>query len=240
MPQTATTIKHQVNSLKNANLAKDLMQFFQTHPGGYGAGDKFLGIRVPALRKIAKQNSDLAMTEIKKLASSKFHEERFLALAIMVLQFKNATDQRVKKSLFDAYLRMVKAKKIVNNWDLVDVSAPYFGEYLIKQPDAKEFLIKLVKNKDLWVQRVAMLFTFAFIKAGNNKPTLLLAKELLSHPHDLMHKAAGWMLREAGKKNLKDLLIFLEAHATAMPRTMLRYSIEKLPQTQRKKWLAKR
>ena len=240
MPQTAATIKHQVNSVKNANLAKDLMQFFQTHPGGYGAGDKFLGVRVPALRKIAKQNSDLAMTEIRKLANSKFHEERFLALAIMVLQFKNATDQRVKKSLFDAYLRMVKAKKIVNNWDLVDVSAPYFGEYLIKQPDAKEFLIKLVKNKDLWVLRVAMLFTFAFIIAGNNKPTLLLAKELLSHPHDLMHKAAGWMLREAGKKNLKDLLIFLEAHATAMPRTMLRYSIEKLPQTQRKKWLAKK
>jgi 3-methyladenine DNA glycosylase AlkD len=240
MPQTAATIKHQVNSLKNANLAKDLMQFFQTHPGGYGAGDKFLGVRVPALRKIAKQNSDLAMTEIKKLADSKFHEERFLALAIMVLQFKNTTDQRAKKLLFDAYLRMVKAKKIVNNWDLVDVSAPYFGEYLIKQPEANEFLIKLVKNKDLWVQRVAMLFTFAFIKAGNNKPTLLLAKELLSHPHDLMHKAAGWMLREAGKKNLKDLIIFLEAHATAMPRTMLRYSIEKLPQTQRKKWLAKR
>lgn len=240
MSQSATNIKKQLVLIANAQLARELMNFFQTHPGGYGAGDKFLGIRVPELRKIAKQNSNLAMTEIKELASSRFHEERFLALAIMVLQFKNATDQKAKKSLFDAYLRMVKAKKIVNNWDLVDASAPYFGEYLINQPEAKEFLIKLVKNKDLWVQRVAMLFTFAFIKAGNNQPTLLLAKELLSHPHDLMHKAAGWMLREAGKKNLKDLLIFLEAHATAMPRTMLRYSIEKLPQTQRKKWLAKR
>jgi 3-methyladenine DNA glycosylase AlkD len=160
-----------------------------------------------------------------------------VALAILVIQFRAAKDQRVRKRLYETYISMVKGGGIVNNWDLVDASAPYFGEYLIDHPDRVKILMKLAKNKDLWVQRVAIILTFALIRAGNNKPTLILAKEFLNHPHDLIHKATGWMLREAGKRDLAELRGFLKQHVHQMPRTMLRYSIEQLPKSERKRWL---
>jgi 3-methyladenine DNA glycosylase AlkD len=162
-----------------------------------------------------------------------------VALAILVIQFRAAKDQRVRKRLYETYISMVKGGGIVNNWDLVDASAPYLGEYLIDQPDRVKILMKLAKNKDLWVQRVAIILTFALIRAGNNKPTLILAKEFLNHPHDLIHKATGWMLREAGKRDLVALRGFLKQHVHQMPRTMLRYSIEQLPKSERKRWLLK-
>ena len=226
-----------MQGLANKKLASAQQGFYQTQPGGYGAGDKFLGISVPHSRKVAKEYKELSLSEIKRLSTSPFHEIRFVALAILVIQFRAAKDQIVRKRLYETYISMVKGGGIVNNWDLVDASAPYFGEYLIDHPDRVKILMKLAKNKDLWVQRVAIILTFALIRAGNNKPTLILAKEYLNHPHDLIHKASGWMLREAGKRDLVALRGFLKQHVHQMPRTMLRYSIEQLPKSERKRWL---
>ncbi|MBM3690887.1 MAG: DNA alkylation repair protein [Actinobacteria bacterium] len=237
-PAAASIIKS-LTKLANPKLAKDQLWFYQTQKGGYGEGDKFLGIRVPVSRSIAKANTNLPLTEIAKLTASKYHEIRFIGLAILVLQYQKAKDAKTQKQIFDFYLKLVKQGQ-VNNWDLVDATAPYLGHYLVDKADAMKLLQQLIKSKNLWVQRTGVLFTFAFIRAGNNKPTLLLAKQLLNHPHDLIHKATGWMLREAGKRNISDLRGFLSDHSAVMPRTMLRYAIEKLPEAERKKWLAKK
>ena len=234
---SAAIVTRKMRALANKKLASAQQGFYQTQPGGYGAGDKFLGISVPHSRKVAKEYKELSLSEIKKLSTSSFHEIRFVALAILVNQFRAAKDPIVRKRLYETYISMVKGGGIVNNWDLVDASAPYFGEYLIDQPDRVKILMKLAKNKDLWVQRVAIILTFALIRAGNNKPTLILAKEFLNHPHDLIHKASGWMLREAGKRDLVALRGFLKQHVHQMPRAMLRYSIEHLPKSERKRWL---
>lgn len=236
---SAAIVTRKMQGLANKKLASAQQGFYQTQPGGYGAGDKFLGISVPHSRKVAKEYKELSLSEIKRLSTSPFHEIRFVALAILVIQFRAAKDQRVRKRLYETYISMVKGGGIVNNWDLVDVSAPYLGEHLIDHPDRVKILMKLAKNKDLWVQRVAIILTFALIRAGNNKPTLILAKEFLNHPHDLIHKATGWMLREAGKRDLVALRGFLKQHVHQMPRTMLRYSIEQLPKSERKRWLLK-
>jgi 3-methyladenine DNA glycosylase AlkD len=228
-----------MQGLANKRLALLQQGFYQTQPGGYGAGDKFLGITVPLSRKVAKEYKDLPLIEIKKLSSSPFHEIRFVALAILVMQFQAAKDQTVRKRLYQNYILMVKSGGIVNNWDLVDATAPYFGEYLIDDPDRIKILMRLAKNKDLWVQRVAIILTFALIRNGESKPTLILAKEFLKLPHDLIHKATGWMLREVGKRDLAALRGFLKLNVHQMPRTMLRYSIEQLPKSERKRWLLK-
>jgi|UniRef100_UPI004049AB38 3-methyladenine DNA glycosylase AlkD len=234
---SAVIVTRKVRALANKKLASAQQGFYQTQPGGYGAGDKFLGISVPHSRKVAKEYKELSLSEIKRLSTSSFHEIRFVALAILVNQFRAAKDPIVRKRLYETYISMVRGGGIVNNWDLVDASAPYLGEYLIDQPDRVKILMKLAKNKDLWVQRVAIILTFALIRAGNNKPTLILAKEFLNHPHDLIHKATGWMLREVGKRDLAALRGFLIQHVHQMPRTMLRYSIEHLPKSERKRWL---
>jgi 3-methyladenine DNA glycosylase AlkD len=236
---SAAIVTRKMQGLANKKLASAQQGFYQTQPGGYGAGDKFLGISVPRSRKVAKEYKELSLSEIKRLSTSPFHEIRFVALAILVIQFRAAKDQIVRKRLYETYISMVKGGGIVNNWDLVDASAPYLGEYLIDQPDRVKILMKLAKNKDLWVQRVAIILTFALIRVGNNKPTLILAKEFLNHPHDLIHKASGWMLREAGKRDLAALRGFLKQHVHQMPRIMLRYSIEQLPKSERKRWLLK-
>lgn len=235
---TAIEIERKAKQIGNPKLAKDQLWFYQTQKGGYGEGDKFLGIRVPVSRSIAKANINLPLTEIAKLTASKYHEIRFIGLAILVLQYQKTKDPKTQKQLFDFYLRLVKQNK-VNNWDLVDATAPYLGQYLVDKDDAMKLLQQLVRSRHLWVQRVGVMFTFSFIRAGNNKPILHLAKQLLNHPHDLIHKATGWMLREAGKRNISDLRGFLSDHSAVMPRTMLRYAIEKLPEAERKKWLRK-
>ena len=234
---SAAAVTRKMRALANKKLASAQQGFYQTQLGGYGAGDKFLGISVPHSRKVAKEYQELSLSEIKRLSTSSFHEIRFVALAILVIQFRAAKNQIVRKRLYETYISMVKGGGIVNNWDLVDASAPYLGEYLIDQPDRVKILMKLAKNKDLWVQRVAIILTFALIRAGNNKPTLILAKEFLKHPHDLIHKATGWMLREVGKRDLAALRGFLIQHVHQIPRTMLRYSIEHLPKSERKRWL---
>ena len=235
---TASIVSAELRALANKEIAESRTWFFKTGKGEYGYGDIFLGIEVPAIREVAKRHQELTLDQIKKLASSKYHEERFIALAIMVLQFKKAKAAAAKKQLLDTYLELLKDNR-VNNWDLVDASAPYLGVYLLDFPGAKALLAKLAKSKNLWEQRASIMFTWAYIRAGQLEVSTKQVELFLDHPHDLIHKASGWMLREVGKKDLKLLRSFLDAYAAVMPRVMLRYSIEKMSASERAKWLKK-
>ena len=218
--------------------ARHLQRFFKTSKGEYGHGDVFLGVTVPQTRKIANEYKDLSLPQIDKLMASKFHEVRFCGLVILTLQFKSSSESTVHKKIFDFYLKQVKAER-VNNWDLVDVSAPIIGQYLIGLGSSNQLLFKLARSKCLWQRRVAIVFTFAFIREAIPQPTLVIAQVLLRDEQDLIHKATGWMLREMGKRNPIELRRFLEKNVSVMPRTMLRYAIEKFSETERKKWLTK-
>jgi 3-methyladenine DNA glycosylase AlkD len=218
--------------------ARHLQRFFKTSKGEYGYGDVFLGVTVPQIRKIANEYKDLTLPQIDILMASQFHEVRFCGLVILTLQFKSSSESIVHKKIFDFYLKQVKAER-VNNWDLVDVSAPIIGQYLIGSASSNQLLLKLASSKSLWQRRVAIVFTFAFIREGIPQPTLVVAQELLRDEQDLIHKATGWMLREMGKGNPIELRRFLEKNVSVMPRTMLRYAIEKFSETERKKWLVK-
>jgi 3-methyladenine DNA glycosylase AlkD len=191
---------------------------------------------VPQVRSIAKENKGISQKEIEVLIRSKFHEVRLCGLVILTLQYKSAKQRTEKKSLFDLYMKAMTAG-YVNNWDLVDVTAPIIGEYLIDTDDPYVLLHKLSRSKSLWQRRVAIVFTFAFIRAGDIEPTFEVSEKLLYDKHDLIHKAVGWAMREAGKLNGIALRNFLSAHSHEMPRTMLRYSIEKFSERERKKWL---
>ena len=215
----------------------DLARFYKTAPGEYGEGDLFLGGSVPETRSVAKRHKNLELQEIEKLFKSPFHEARLCAAIILNLQFKTAKKTQERKRIFDFYLKQVRAER-VNNWDIVDVSAPWMGVYLTEVEDPMPLLIKLSKSKSLWQRRVSIMLTFALIRDGNLEPTILISKALLADDQDLIHKAVGWMLRELGKKDVVLLRKFLTAHSNKMPRTMLRYSIEKLPERERKRWLA--
>jgi 3-methyladenine DNA glycosylase AlkD len=227
-----------IQSLASPTQARHLQRFFKTSKGEYGYGDVFLGVTVPQIRMIANEYKDLSLPQIDKLMASKFHEVRFCGLVILTLQFKSSSESIVHKKIFDFYLKQVKAER-VNNWDLVDVSAPIIGQYLIGSASSNQLLLKLASSKSLWQRRVAIVFTFAFIREGIPQPTLVVAQELLHDEHDLIHKATGWMLREMGKRNPIELRRFLEKNVSVMPRTMLRYAIEKFSETERKKWLTK-
>jgi 3-methyladenine DNA glycosylase AlkD len=216
--------------------ARHLQRFFKTSKGEYGYGDVFLGVTVPQIRKIANEYKDLTLPQIDILMASQFHEVRFSGLVILTLQFKSSLESIVHKKIFDFYLKQVKAER-VNNWDLVDVSAPIIGQYLIGSASSNQLLLKLASSKSLWQRRVAIVFTFAFIREGIPQPTLVVAQELLRDEQDLIHKATGWMLREMGKGNPIELRRFLEKNVSVMPRTMLRYSIEKFSIVERKRWL---
>ena len=236
---TAAEVSADLKALADKEVAKNRAWFFKTAKGEYGFGDVFLGIEVPKLRAVAKEHENLNLTQIKKLSASKFHEERFVALVVLVLQFKKAKVATQKKLLFDTYLELLKANR-VNNWDLVDATAPYLGVYLLDYSGAAALLVKLSKSKNLWEQRTSIMFTWAYIRAGCLDVATKQIALFLDHPHDLIHKAGGWMLREVGKKSLAALRNFLELHAANMPRVMLRYSIEKLSPSERAKWLAKK
>jgi hypothetical protein len=236
---TAAEVSADLKALANKEVAKNRAWFFKTAKGEYGFGDVFLGIEVPKLRAVAKEHETLSLEQIKKLSASKFHEERFVALVVLVLQFKRAKLATQKKLLFDTYLELLKANR-VNNWDLVDATAPYLGAYLLDYSGADALLAKLSESKNLWEQRASIMFTWAFIKAGRLDVATKQIALFLDHPHDLIHKAGGWMLREVGKRSLAVLRKFFELHAAKMPRVMLRYSIEKLSPTERAKWLAKK
>ena len=214
----------------------DLSRFFKTAPGQYGEGDLFLGGTVPQTRAVAKKFKDLDFEELTKLFNSPFHEARLCASIILNLQFKAAKTPQQRKKIFDFYLKQVRSERI-NNWDIVDASAPWMGVYLLEVDDPMPLLFKLSTSKSLWQRRVSMILTFALIRVGDLEPTLIIAETLRNDKEDLIHKAVGWMLRELGKKDVMLLRGFLRKHSHEMPRTMLRYAIEKLPEQERKKWL---
>ncbi len=231
---TLENLKQALQAQANPERARVSAWFFKTGPGQYGEGDVFIGLRVPRQRKIARQFKDLALNEIKKLLDDKIHEYRLTALLILVGQFAKASEAQ-RKVIYDFYLKNACQ---VNNWDLVDSSAPYIvGVYLLDKPRA--ILNKLAKSNNLWERRIAILATFTFIKAGEFKDTIKIAELLLNDSHDLIHKAVGWMLREMGKKDQDVLLRFLDKHYKKMPRVMLRYAVEKLLLKKRQFYLGK-
>ena len=214
----------------------DLARFYKTGPGEYTEGDLFLGGTVPQTRSVAKKYQNLDLKEVEKLFASPFHEARLCAAIILNHQLSKARTPQERKRIFDFYLKQVRAER-VNNWDIVDVSAPWMGVYLSEVEDPMPLLIKLSKSKSLWQRRVSIILTFALIRAGDLEPTITIAELLLKDEQDLIHKAVGWMLRELGKRDVMMLRRFLRDHAHEMPRTMLRYAIEKLPERERKQWL---
>ncbi|MFA6306845.1 MAG: DNA alkylation repair protein [Patescibacteria group bacterium] len=227
-------LKNELNKLANKKQAENLQKFFKTGPGEYGAGDIFLGIKVPAQRIAAKKYPSLNFNDLQKLLNSKIHEHRLSALLILIGQYKKA-ESGAKKKFVDFYLRNTEN---VNNWDLVDLSCHYIlGDYLLDKP--RRILYQLAGSKNLWERRIAMISTFASIRNKEFGDTLKIAERLLNDQHDLIHKAAGWMLREAGKRDQAVLIGFLDKHYKAMPRTMLRYAIEKLSEKKRKYYLGK-
>jgi 3-methyladenine DNA glycosylase AlkD len=225
-------VKAEIRSLENPSKAKFLQRFFKTGKGEYAEGDIFLGITVPVSRSIAKKFSGLSIDDSFSLLKSKFHEERLIALFIITRHFEKST-MELKKEIIDKYLAHTK---YINNWDLVDSSAyKIFGKYLLNKP--KDILLELAKSSMLWERRIAMVSTYAFIKEKETSPTFQLALLLMNDNEDLMHKAVGWMLREAGKPDPVGLDIFLTENYKKMPRTMLRYAIEKFPEKKRKAFL---
>ncbi len=212
--------------------AEILQRFFKTGPGEYGEGDRFFGVVVPDQRKVARQFKTLALPVVEQLLQSAFHEERLTALFILIQQFEKG-DLAAKKRIYQTYVRNMK---YINNWDLVDSSAPHIIGAWLEQRDRSQ-LYEWADSDDLWQRRIAMLATFSYIKNGEFEDALHIAEKLLDDSHDLIHKAVGWMLREIGKRDLPREIHFLDRHAATMPRTMLRYAIEKLPESQRQAYL---
>ena len=226
-----TGLKKIVKKYSNQEAAIFLQRFFKTAKGEYAEGDIFAGIKVPVSRKIAKQFKDLSLNDLSKIIKSKIHEERLIALFILVDKMKKP-DEKEKEKIYKFYLKNLK---YVNNWDLVDLSAEkIIGDYLFDKK--KELLFKLAKG-NLWERRISVMSTFNFIKKKDYSTTLKICKLLLNDKEDLIHKATGWMLREIGNRDLKREEGFLKLHYRNMPRTMLRYAIEKFPEKKRKSYL---
>jgi len=228
-------IEKELRALANPVKALDLARFFKTGQNQYGAGDVFLGIMVPQQRAVAKNNMDATLAEIQTLLNSKIHEFRLTALLVLILQYAGA-DYRPRRNYVDFYL---KNTNNINNWDLVDLSAPkILGDYLLSRN--RKLLLKLAHSGNLWERRIAIISTLAFIQENQFGDTIKIATILLNDSHDLIHKAVGWMLREVGKRNLETELEFLEEYSARLPRTMLRYAIEKFSESKRKKFLNKK
>ncbi len=230
MTYNLTQLNHELDKLKNPAKAKNLQRFFKTGKGQYGEGDIFLGIMVPRSRKIAKKYSCLDLRDLKKLIESKYHEKRLIALFILINKY-NTTNH--KKIIFHFYIKNIKN---INNWDLVDLSAPNIVGLHLLDKDRK-ILYELAKSQNIWEKRIAILATFWFIKNMQFNDSLRIAKILLKDKHDLIHKAVGWMLREIGKRDLNKEVEFLNKYYKEMPRTMLRYAIEKFTPADRKSYL---
>lgn len=232
MNNSLKTVINLLHCHQNKKQAQILRGFFKTDPGEYGEGDIFIGVRVPQIRALAKTAIDLSLPDLKKLIKSKIHEERLLALIVLTYQFDRAREVEQTK-ICNFYLCNTCH---INNWDLVDLSAPkILGSYLLNRP--KGMIFKLANSRSLWERRIAIVATHAFIANNQYTTTLNVAKILLKDKEDLIHKAVGWMLREVGKKNRKVLIDFLTSHYTKVPRTTLRYAIERFPEQQRKAFL---
>ena len=213
--------------------------YFKTGKGEYGEGDLFLGVTVPDTRTVAKKYRELNSKDLETLANSKYHEERLTALHILNYKYSVAKTNSERVELFEFWLELVRTNK-VNNWDLIDTSAPVLGEILSRHLGyGAPFMHALAKSENLWERRAAMILTFPLIRINKFGPTLAMAKDLMNDKHDLIHKAVGWMLREVGNRNEETLTDFLIKYKNVMPRTMLRYAIEKYPEKQRKAFLAR-
>lgn len=234
MSVTLATIRAQMRELATPAQAAMARRFFKTGPGEYGEGDVFLGLKVPQVRALIRPCDPFTEAEVLALVRSAIHEERLLGLYCLVRRFARG-DEKARRRCFDLYLANTRW---INNWDLVDTSAPHVvGAWLLDKDRA--LLRKLAKSKSLWERRIAVLATQAFIRAGEFADTIEIVRGLLDDKHDLMHKACGWMLREIGNRDEPTLEAFLAKHVQQMPRTMLRYAIEKLPEKRRKAWLAR-
>lgn len=221
-------IQREIQSSANRGKAKFLARYFKTGKGEYGEGDVFLGLTVPQVRAIAKKHKDISLKDVEKLLQSPIHEYRLTALIIL-------TEKALTHEIVDLYLRNTK---YINNWDLVDLSShEILGTWLLNK--SRNMLYKLAKSKNIWERRIAIISTFTFLKEKQLSDSLNLAEILLQDEHDLMHKAVGWALREVGKRDEKALTDFLDKHHKTMPRTTLRYAIERFSEAKRKQYLKK-
>jgi 3-methyladenine DNA glycosylase AlkD len=231
-PPKFAALKREFTRAADPKRARELAWFFKTGKGEYGEGDKFIGITVPVQRAIAKKYRHLELDDVEKLLESRAHEHRSVGLMILVAQYE-AGDAATKQIVFNFYLHHTRC---INNWDLVDGSAPYIvGKHLVSR--SRRVLYRLANSPDLWERRIAMVATAAFIRRGDLKDAFAIAARLLDDKHDLIHKATGWMLREAGTQSRSELIRFLKRNYSRMPRTALRYAIEHLRDAQRKKAL---
>lgn len=231
---TVSALKKSLRAAARPGDGEWLKRFFKTGPGDYAETDTLLGVRVPEIRRLVPLSDGLTEAEVRGLVESSFHEERLLGLLIWVRRFTKA-DEPGRRKIFHDYLA---STNFINNWDLVDSSAPQIvGGWLLDHPAEQKVLRKLAKARHLWERRIAMLATFAFIRAGHPARALPIAELLVSDPHDLIHKAVGWMLREAGKRDPEMLREFLGKHAATMPRTTLRHAIKKLPPKEHARWM---
>jgi 3-methyladenine DNA glycosylase AlkD len=232
---TAALARRALSQFGSPERAIGVSRFFKTGEGEYAEGDVFIGCTVPECRLVAKEFRALPLAQIEKLLASRIHEERLIALFIMVAQFERADDETTRKKIFDLYRRRMDR---VNNWDLVDASAPYIvGGWLVDKP--RLLLDQLAKSKVLWYRRIAIVATFHFIRLGESADAIRIAEALVNDKQDLIHKAVGWMLREVEKRaSAPALEKFLKRHAATMPRTMLRYAIERLTPAQREMWMS--
>jgi len=229
---TAKEISKRLQKMGDKEDARFLQGFFKTGVGQYGEGDIFLGIRVPAIRKLAKEYKNLQLKEILSLLKSSYHEIRLFALILFVNAFAKG-DEALQKKIYDLYLANTR---YINNWDLVDLSAPNIvGTFLLTK--SRKPLYQLAKSKSLWERRIAVLATFYFIKNNQFDDSLKIAGILLQDKEDLIHKAVGWMLREVGKRDIDCAESFLQKHCRVMPRTMLRYAIERFTPAKRRKYM---
>ncbi len=225
-------VRRQLAELGSTARAEHSTRFFKTGPGEYGEGDRFLGLKVPDVRRVSRHCGDLTFADLRQLLASPIHEQRQLALFVLVLRF-NKGDTLAQKKIYDFYMRN---RRGVNNWDLVDGSAPHIvGGYLVDKD--RSVLHQLARSRNLWERRIAILATYHFIRHDDFDDTLRIAERLLNDREDLIHKAVGWMLREVGKQNVKAEKAFLDKHYRGMPRTMLRYAIERSPERQRQRYL---
>ncbi|MAH42418.1 DNA alkylation repair protein [archaeon] len=227
-------LKLDLKKLQNPGKAKILQRFFKTGKGQYGEGDVFLGIMAPIMREVVKKYKGLSLRDVKELLNSEYNEARWIALLILIDNFKSA-DENTKLDIFNLYLENTNR---INNWNLVDISAPHIiGDYLLDKD--RKILYKLAKSDNLWEKRIAIISTFRFICENQFEDTLKIAELLMNDTHDLIHKAVGWMLRELGKRNQKKEEEFLKKHYKTMPRTMLRYAIERFDDKKRKFYMKK-
>ena len=236
MDSKVLDIKGELNSYINPEKAQFFPRFFKTGKGEYGEGDKFIGVTVPNQRKVAKKYREVNFETVAELISSEIHEHRLTAILILTYKFQYKKSKESNDEIYRFFMKAVEGG-YVNNWDLVDTGAPKIsGEYLLNQDDHSK-LFEFLHSGDLWKERVAIMSTYTFIKNGSFKEALEMCEYVLDHEHDLTHKASGWMLREIGKKDVEVLYRFLDSHAGKMPRTMLRYAIERLDSDMRQRYL---